>query len=213
MLIFKIKISFWRKICDQQLFVISTLIKEYCDVMQVVLFPVWLFYLSMVAITVSASFCALARKWISILLYKSRNYKIKEECIHMKFVLCSTCHLHLIYITEWYPTIQWIPEGLLYSCGLSRPMYFTYLSHRDVPFLAERAEVSWWPQLHVAAALPGVQLAARDWTQLAWLETLRVRGGGECVRHQSGCVFQSHRAVLTLICMCVTTCVHMFLYT
>lgn len=49
----------------------------------------------------------------------------------------------------------------------------------------------------------GVQLAARDWTQLAVLETLRVGGwvgGNGCVRRQSqgGCVFQCQRRWLPL---------------
>lgn len=54
----------------------------------------------------------------------------------------------------------------------------TSFSTWQIPFLAASEEVSWWPQLHVPAArLGGVQLADRDWAQLALLETLPGEGG------------------------------------
>ncbi len=89
------------------------------------------------------------------------------------------------------------------------------------PFLAVR-EVSWWPQLHVAAACLG-GAAGRQRLDSAGSagdsSGGRLGWGSGCVRHQSqgGCIFQRQRPGLPLsaVCLCETACAYvlLFLYT
>lgn len=94
-------------------------------------------------------------------------------------------YLHLWTQLSWSIVMCKLLEVLKYwtssvSSLLCHNVGMTSFSTWQFPFLAVREKVLWWPQLHVAAAcLAGVQLAGRDWTQLALLGTLWV-GGWVC---------------------------------